>query len=385
MRASAKLARIALAVTVLAAITAMLIGSSAGGAQAPASASASLSVVGTGHRAASRRDSFISVWPACACGRHIVLEQFSLADGRALGALARLPGGPGVQISDPHAIPTGPVWLTISTGPRYQSGVAGGDPAPDSCSGQVVRFDPTSDKSTTALTVPSSELTADAVPSPNGRLVVMVGGGCAKSFFNEHLVVENLGSGKQWTVGADAAPCHALFDAAWSPNGSQLVFPYGPSILSPHSRFVPRGTCDAPRFSRLVVVPAGHTTPVRSWKLILADNGWSYMTATFDRWGIAAIEGCEHGQLPGSHNDPNAGDAYLLQLNHRRRTVLRLRLARGYDGGGIATDPRTATVLVSESQNGGAGNFVWTYDGHKLRKIKRYANGDATTVVAEPW
>ena len=67
----------------------------------------------------------------------------------------------------------------------------------------------------------------------------------------------------------------------------------------------------------------------------------------------------------------------------------RLRPARGFDGGGIASEQRTGTVLISESQAGEGGlrvfNWVWAFDGHTLRLIRRFGNGGATTVVAQPW
>jgi hypothetical protein len=317
-----------------------------------------------------------------------VLEQFALSDGRRLGALARVTGSAD-SVSDPHVGPDGDVWLTLASGPRYRSGVAGGDPAPDSCSGRVVRFDPSTQTTATVLTLPSSMLVSDAVPSPSGRLVVMPGGGCSTSFFNEQLVVRDLATGKQWAIGADAPPCHALFGAAWSADSTQLVFPYGPSILSAHTHFVPAGTCDAPRFSRLVVVSALHASSVASRKLIKADHSCSYMAATFDRTGIAAIEGCTRGHPPGEPNDPTVGDAYLVQLNSRRHIVLRLPLARGFNDGDIATNPQTGTVLVSEYQGANQGipvfDWVWAFNGHGLRTVRRFANQDAATVIAEPW
>jgi hypothetical protein len=239
------------------------------------------------------------------------------------------------------------------------------------------------------LTFKSSVLTADAVPSPDGQTIATVLAGCSTSFFNEHLLVENLATGKRFSLGADAAPCHALSDAAWSPSGAQLVFPYGPSILSPHTRFVPHGTCTAPRSSGLVVVSALHTTPVYAWKLIRPDAGCSYDAATFDQSGLAAIEECTRGRLAGPKRSPGLGATFVVQLNDHWREALRLPLAPGYDGGAIAADPSTGTVLVSEYQAANQGfpvyDWVWAFNGHVLRTVHRYPNRDAATVIAEPW
>jgi hypothetical protein len=217
-----------------------------------------------GQSVSSRMGSFISVFPACACEHRTALERFSLRDGRRLGVVARLPAGPGIEVSSPHALPGGPVWLTISTGPKYRSGVAGGDPAPDSCSGRVERLDPADGKSTVVLRVPSSALITDAVPSPNGRLVVMPGGGCSTSFFNEHLIVEDLKTHKRWTIGADATPCHALFDAAWSANSSQLVSRTDPrpsprTLTSFPTEPATRRASAKPRRARALQTPRGRS------------------------------------------------------------------------------------------------------------------------------
>jgi hypothetical protein len=205
--------------------------------------------------------------------------------------------------------------------------------------------------------------------------------------FNEHIVVRDRRSGRRWTIGADAAPCHALGIPAWNPASSLLVFPYGPSVLSPHAH-LPGGTCEAARFSRLVVVPAQRSSHTIAWKLIPADHGCSYQAATFDRWGMAAIEGCVQGEPPGQYS-VNGGNAYLVQLTARGHVMQRLKLARGYNEGDIANDPRTGTVLVSEYQGANQGipvfNWVWEYDGLTLRTVGRYPNRDAPTVIAEPW
>src|SRR5207237_7307345 len=105
--------------------------------------------------------SFISLWPACACGKTTVLEQFSLKDGRRLGALAKVPSG-SVHVANPHADKDRGVWITMSSGPRCTSNLAGCGPAGNSCSGTVVRFDPVTQASTALLVSPSSLLVPDA-------------------------------------------------------------------------------------------------------------------------------------------------------------------------------------------------------------------------------
>jgi hypothetical protein len=108
--------------------------------------------------------------------------------------------------------------------------------------------------------------------------------------------------------------------------------------------------------------------------LIPAGPRCSYLAATFDRGGVAAIEGC-------------AGWAYVVQLDRRNRVIRRLRLAPGYDGGGIATDWRTGTVLISETQTSHPPLFdwVWSLHGGRLRVVHRYPGRDAISVIAEPW
>ena len=137
-----------------------------------------------------------------------------------------------------------------------------------------------------------------------------------------------------------------------------------------------------------MVVPAGRSSQTTTWKLIKADHGCSYQAATFDRWGIAAIEGCVQGEPRGQYS-VNGGNAYLVQLNSRHHVMVRLKLARGYNAGAIANDPRNGTVLISEYQGANQGipvfNWVWAFDGHTLRTIRRFPNEDAPTVIAEPW
>lgn len=127
------------------------------------------------------------------------------------------------------------MWLTLSSGPRCSRGIAGCGPLPNSCTGTAVRFTPATGVTTETLAFPRSMLVTSAVPSPDGRLVALSAGGCATSFFNAHLTIRNLRSGRQWTLGAGAAPCHVIGEPAWNLRSTELVFPYGPSVLPRHA------------------------------------------------------------------------------------------------------------------------------------------------------
>jgi hypothetical protein len=249
----------------------------------------------------------------------------------------------------------------------------------------VERLDPAGGAWSTLLTIPASTLVTDAVPSPNGALVAMRSAGCATSYFDQSLVVRDLASGRQWAIGADAPRCHEIDRPSWSPDGSQLVFPYRPSILRYGTKPAARDFCTAPRFGRLVVVRAGRASSIRSWKLIDADKKCSFAAAAFDRAGIAAVEVCRRGPSPALV----LGRAYLLQLNKRHRVVERIALKPGWEEGLVSTDARDGTVLISQDQPANAGyperDWVWQFDGHRLRLIASYRARDAAQVIGVPW
>lgn len=364
----------------------------AGGALARASSNPPDQLVtGVARPTAPRAGTFLSLSPACGCGAHNVLAQFSLRTGRRLGTLAELAvGGAAGNVSDPHVGPGGNVWLTSSTGPLCSNDTAGCGPVPDSCTGSVIRYDPQTLRVTTAVSAPASQLLVDAVPSPRaGRVAMLTATNCAKSFFDQHIVVRDLGSGREWSIGADARRCHSISSPAWSREGSRLMFVYGPSHASRSVEVGPGGVCSSPGFGRLVVVAADHSSSARSWKLIEADPRCSYLAAAFDPAGIAAVEGCVKGAPADDGPDPGSGDAFLVQLSRRDRVVARFQLARGFNEGDVATDWRTGAVLVSEYQAANQGipvyDWVWALHGGTLGLVHRYANEDAPTVVAEPW
>jgi hypothetical protein len=284
------------------------------------------------------------------------------------------------------------VSITVSTGPRYRNNTAGGDPAPNSCTGRVVSVDLATGKTLTRLSFPRSMLVTDGVPSPDGRRIVIRAGGCSTSYFNQYLLVQDLRSGRRLTIGTDAPDCHALSSAAWSADGSQLVFAYGPATASPSGEQPPAGTCTVPHPSGLAVVSAARSSQLTAAQLIPPAPGCTYQSAAFDRSGIVGIEACSQGTPPqpgGTVPGVYLGDAYLVQLDSHGRLLLRLALKLGSNPGTVVTDPSTGLVLVTEdqaqSQHQASYDWVWTFDGRKLHTTGRYPFEGNAVVTAEPW
>jgi hypothetical protein len=336
------------------------------------------------HLAPAKRGSFLSLGPACACGKKTTLDQFSLRDGRRLRTLTRVHVAWPENLATPSVDRAGRVWMTFSSGPKCSSGAAGCGPVPNSCSGRTDRLNLRSASNATVLSFASSKLVSDAVPSSDATRVALLEGGCTSSFFNQHLVVRDLPSGHEWSLGADATPCHALSAPSWNANGSRLVFAYGPSRLRKGTRD-PAGGCSSPRFNRLVIVSSQHASSASSWKLIKAPRQCSYEAGAFDKRGVAAVEACTRGR--GGSSGVNLGQAVLVQLNHRGRVIEQLPLKTGWEQGATLTE-RDRRVLISQSQPANAGyperDWVWLFNGQSMRLVARYRAEDAARVIAVP-
>lgn len=112
-------------------------------------------------------------------------------------------------------------------------------------------------------------------------------------------------------------------------------------------------------------------------------SGCTYLSAVFDREGTAALEGCSEGARHGLSGLAKTylGNAYLVQLNNRREVVLRVPLKLGPDSGTLAAIPGSAWVLVSENQARTATDWVWEFNGQRLRLIKRYPAAYARVIA----
>ena len=320
-----------------------------------------------------------------------MIEQFSLESGAPIRTLLSLKNGGFV------AGPEGMLWLTVASGPKAQcEKCKESGSVPDSCTSEVLRFDPLTGELATERKFPSSTLIGDAQPSPNGQWLLMQAGGCTGSYMSMHLLAINLKTGAQWTVGSEATACHDLRNAAWSANSSELVVPYGPSNLPAGTTQVPDlgpegESCLAPQPAGLAVVKAGTSSEFSPSALIEPTAGCSYESAVFDSEGILAVEGCSEGSPPFPYiPSPTSGQAYLVQLTTTGEVVRKLPLATGSNPGIVASDPETGAILVTDDQAGGPqdknefeGDWVWEYHRGTLRLIKRYSIEPG--VYAKPW
>lgn len=349
---------------------------------APAPAAPKLTFSFINGRAASGAPGamFFSIFPECGCTGHTVIGQFSRRTGRLVRALGtiRTDG----QIGDAATDARGGLWMTFTSGPALAAPQTdGGGPVPNTCSGALVRFDLRSGAARTVTRFPPSVLVGNAVPSPDGRRVALLEGGCSTASFDQHIVVLNRQGREQVEIGGDAAPCHWLFNVAWSPDGARLVFPYGPSNLPRNTSFVPNRTCLRPRANELAIASARRQSDAASWTVWHPERGCSYQSAAFDRTGIVASEACSHGAP--------AGPAYLVQLGRHGRRLARFPLRIAYEDGDVVRDPVKGHVLVSESQAGNIGvasyDWVWELNRRSLRLLGRYRTIDATVVMAQPW
>jgi hypothetical protein len=123
-------------------------------------------------------------------------------------------------------------------------------------------------------------------------------------------------------------------------------------------------------------------------RLVAPDRGCAFKSAAFDGHGLVATEGCNRGD-PLNEGSSHLGEAYLVQLNAAGRKQERIRLKLGLLESLVATIPATSDVLVTENQPANEPyperDWVWEFDGAKLRPIANYKANDAAQIIAVPW
>ena len=250
---------------------------------------------------APRRTPSSLLAPYCACDRHPLLEELSMGNGRRIRVLGRLDGAHG-QVSPLAPIADGTFDVTFESealcrdvwGDIYF--VPGCTPRPNTCTSVVDWVDPATGSVATVYTAPEDRDVSGGFPSPNGDQLALVGGPCEPASGRIDITVRNLLTGRQWTLGRSVRRCTGIGPTvAWSSNGKELLFPWAriSGAPGPYPQW-----CSNDQLARLVVTAADRNSGPRSWSVIRADNGCSFLHAVFDARGIAAIEGCYWDAYP---------------------------------------------------------------------------------------
>lgn len=327
---------------------------------------------------AASQGEFVSLVPGCACGRRTVLAAFSLQNGKRINTITPVRPVAGEFLSLTGG-PSGAVVATATAGPRCTSNVLGCGPVPDTCSGTISVL--TSHTFRPIYTAPDSITLHDAVESPDQQRLAMIANPCTRG--TDTVLVRNLATRAQFSL-AHVPRCSTLGAPAWSTDGGQLVFPFAADRPSPG---LPAGVCPSTHYARLAIASADHPSSPAAWARIQADHGCSFLAATFDASGIAAVEGCRRAGLQGSASYPGFGQAVLLELNHRDHVTRRMNLQPGWEQGVITTEPSGA-VLISQDQPANGPyperDWVWELRDHHLRLIASYKALDAAEIIAIP-
>jgi hypothetical protein len=231
--------------------------------------------------------------------------EVALGDVRTGAVVRRLlpaSASSGMQVSGLALDRAGDLWITYSEGPAYGADVAGGDPRPYTCAGEIDEVHADTGCVTVFLRTGGNVLISGARPSPDGTRLAYTESACT-AYYDAHLRVTDLRSGRSWTIGQSAPHCHLLTSPAWSANGRDLLVGYGPPGQTAYSG--PQGTCPAWSAGRLVQLDALTGQPGLAGTTVPADPGCQITSVAGDTGGgMLAIEGC--GTAP-EYTDGPAG------------------------------------------------------------------------------
>ena len=288
----------------------------------------------------------------------------------------------GMQVSGLALDRARDLWITYSKGPAYGGDVAGGDPRPDTCANEIDEVHAGTGRVTVFLRTGDNVLISGARPSPDGTRLVYTESACA-AYFDAHLRVTDLGSGRSWTIGQSLPRCHLLTSPAWSANGRDLLVGYDPPGQTGYSG--PQGTCPAWSAGRLVQLDALTSQPGLTGTTMRADPGCQITSVAAGTGGaMLAIEGC--GAVP----DYTDGPARLLVLSASTHPVRRLSLGTCTDGNDLAVNQAGTSTLISAylycnpPGHPGPVTRLWEYHDRTLRLITSIP-GDTSGASMMSW
>jgi hypothetical protein len=334
---------------------------------------------------------FVSLVPACACGRHTELDSFSMASGRRLRRLARVSVPTGERLDTPAAAGDGRLFFTLTRDalcaykgdymecPKFE---------PNSCRNAVATLAPGRSRLMPLFTVPGSRSIGRAVPDPAGSRVALTMAPCSAVHGTAGLYVRTLASGATRAIATSRNTCDSFSPVVWDPSGTQLAFVYGRAGGPPQT--MAGGIACPEGRAYLAIAGAGPTGGGHHLKLTAPQRGCVFGAVAFDAAGLVAVEGCNQGD-PNPRNDGNAhlGQAYLVQYTPGGHLTRRFALRLGLEQAVLANVPHSTDLLVTQDQPANEPyperDWVWEFDGSRLRLIAHYRAEDAAQILAVPW
>lgn len=332
---------------------------------------------------------FLSLVPACGCARHTELDLFSTVTGKLTYSLQAIHLAPVADVDAPALQAHRGLLITVSTGFRCAAhGTYAECPhiKPNSCTNEVLRIVPGAAPPVVAFTLPGRYEINDAIPSPDGRAIVLARSPCTTRNGLTDLIVRSSPAGHNWALFGRRNACDEIERPAWNQTGSQVVFVYDRARSAPDGG--PASGVRGCPTSRNEIVTTAVAASRRHIRRIADEKGCAYAAAAFDSRGVLAVEGCKQGG-PRNVFGTNLGDGYLVQFDPAGHRLQRWRLKRGVEHALISAEPATKRLLITQdlpaNNHEPEADWVWELDGSHLRLIDHYRAQDAAQVLAVGW
>lgn len=340
--------------------------------------------------AAPPPNAFVSLVPACACGHHTELDLFSLTSGRKLRELTSLPHlALANRVALAPATIGGRLFLTVAQAARcdeskHEIFMECPRWRPGSCRNAVETLSPGQSHFVTAFTVPGSDGIADVVPDPAGNEVALTMTACVSIRGSTGLFIRGLRSGHLHTVSSSGNRCDGYGPTAWNSAGNELAFVLSRAGGKP----IPMaGGMGCPQGRVYLALASASQSSKQPLQLIDPDRGCVFGAVAFDRRGIVATEGCNRDSPP-NEGGGHLGQAMLVQYAADGHMLIRKPLKPGLNGSELAS-LHDGAVLVTQHQPASSGyaprDWVWEFNGYRLRKVASYRAQDAVQILAIPW
>ena len=249
----------------------------------------------------------------------------------------------------------------------------------------MIVLNPTTGAVRTVLRVPTNDLIDDAQPSPDGRYLAYLDSRCDRPG-NKYIRVQDLTTGRSWTIGAGLRPCDPLGSLSWTSDGRHLVTAYGRSLVSRAQLgdYWGLDRCLAPAPAGFRVVPALKGQPRVDGPSAAVQKDCSLVAVTVAVKGYAAIESC-----PYPH-DMWSGSVRLLSYSPQLRRSVVATLGSCYDGSQLRANAAGTALLGWTGLGCGQPDSVariveFTVRRHRLMVFHRLPNGYGPNLSAVSW